>query len=83
MPNISWYCFLFHLFIWLTYKATIIICKLSFFVTEKFAIAISNALNQFKEQGYTKKLKSQITSDSMPADIPELIVFLYYQICIY
>jgi hypothetical protein len=39
-----------------------------------------DALYQFKQQGYVEKLKSQITSGSMPSDHQKLISFLFDQI---
>ncbi len=55
----------------------IILCKLSFWINKPFKLSIIEALNQFKRQGYEKKLKTSITSKSMPKDDDELLEFLY------
>jgi hypothetical protein len=45
-----------------------------------FTEAIQDALEQFKSHGYAEKLRSQITSDSIPDRYEDLFVFLYDQI---
>jgi len=57
--------------------AMIIICKLSFWINKPFKYSIIEALDQFKSQGYEKKLKNSITSQSLPKDKEELLNFLY------
>lgn len=37
------------------------------------------ALEQLKREGYVKKLKTSITSESMPSDHQELLDFLFDQ----
>ena len=39
-----------------------------------------DALEQLKSQDYVKKLKMQITSESMPSDSADLVAFLYDQV---
>ncbi len=39
-----------------------------------------DALEQFKRQNHVEKLKTQITSESIPSNHKELITFLYFQI---
>jgi len=49
-----------------------------------FQESIMDALEQFKRQNHVEKLKTQITSESIPTDHKELINFLYLQIiCIW
>lgn len=39
-----------------------------------------DTLHQFKKQDYAKRLKAQITSESMPSSPEDLFGFLYDQI---
>jgi hypothetical protein len=39
-----------------------------------------DALEQLERQDYVKKLKMQITSESMPSDSADLVAFLYDQV---
>jgi hypothetical protein len=67
-----------------------IIAKLSFWImkptkeTEKsltaFEHIIMDALAKFKKDGYVEKLKANITSESLPSDNEDLLVFLHNQI---
>jgi len=54
-----------------------IIAKLSFPMKTAFEQSIRDALDQFKRQDYTDKLKTCITSESMPSDQKALSTFLY------
>jgi hypothetical protein len=68
-----------------------IIAKLSFWImkpskksiidkeTQPLEQSIMDALEQFKREGYVKKLKTSITSGSMPSDHQELLDFLFDQ----
>jgi hypothetical protein len=58
----------------------IIIAKLSFPINAGFKQFIRDALDQFKRQNYADKLKSCITSESMPSDQEALSAFLYDKI---
>jgi hypothetical protein len=44
---------------------------------QPFEQSIMDALNQFKREGYVKKLKTCITSASLPSDHQDLHKFLY------
>ena len=69
-----------------------IIAKLSFWitkptketVTEKsltaFEQVIMDALAKFKRDGHVEKLKTNITSGSLPSDHDDLLAFLYNHI---
>lgn len=57
-----------------------IIAKLSFPIKATFQQLIRDALDQFKKQNYADKLKTGITSESMPSDQEALSAFLYDQI---
>ena len=73
------------------FKAMNIIAKLSFWImkpskksiiakeTQPLEQSIMDALEQFKREGYVKKLKTSITSGSMPSDHQELLDFLFDQ----
>jgi hypothetical protein len=54
-----------------------IIAKLSFPMKTEFEQSIRDALDQFKRQDYTDRLKTCITSESMPSDQEALSTFLY------
>jgi len=54
-----------------------IIAKLSFPMKTAFEQSIRDALDQLKRQDYTDKLKTCITSESMPSDLEALSTFLY------
>jgi hypothetical protein len=48
--------------------------------TQPFEQAIMDALEQLKREGnYVKKLKTSITSETMPSDHQELLDFLFDQ----
>jgi hypothetical protein len=58
------------------------IAKLSF-RTQKiqpFEELIMNALAQFRSKGYVEKLKTSITSESLPSDEEDLLEFLFNEI---
>jgi hypothetical protein len=58
-----------------------IIAKLSFPIKKSFEQSISDALDQLKRQGYyADKLKTSITSESIPSDHEAISAFLYNQI---
>ncbi|KAF8348713.1 hypothetical protein F5887DRAFT_1280464 [Amanita rubescens] len=57
-----------------------VISTLSFQVMKPFQESIMDALEQFKRQNHVEKLKTQITSESIPTDHKKLIKFLYLQI---
>ena len=57
-----------------------VIAKLSFPVKAAFQQLIRDALDQFKKHNYADKLKTCITSESMPSDQEALSAFLYDQI---
>lgn len=63
----------------LIFQAIVIITKLSFWIRKPFKDALVDAWEQFKQQGYAEKLKTKITSDSVPApsDDEKLVAFLY------
>ena len=44
---------------------------------KQFDASIADALNQFKEDQYIEKLKTHITSESIPSDKEHLLEFLY------
>ena len=68
-----------------------IIAKLSFWImkpskksiidkeTQPFEQAIMDALEQLKQEGNVKKLKTSITSETLPSDHQELLDFLFDQ----
>jgi hypothetical protein len=57
-----------------------IIAKESFWIIKPFNDSIMDALEHFKSHGYVEKLKSQITSTSMPPEYQDLLAFLYNQV---
>ena len=77
-------------------KAMTIIAKLSFWIMkpkkksiiarlsrnkmQPFKELILDALAQFKSGGYVEKLKTSITSESLPSNKDDLLEFLYSQI---
>ena len=66
-----------------------IIAKLSFWITKPtepteksltaFEQVIMDALAKFKGDGYVEKLKTNITSESLPSDDEDLLAFLCNQ----
>jgi hypothetical protein len=56
------------------------IAKLSFRKTQSFEELIMNALAQFGREGYVEKLKTSITSESLPSDKEDLLEFLFNEI---
>ena len=64
-------------------KKKSIITRLSFKKIKKlqpFEDRILGALDQFKTEGYVEKLKTSITSESLPSNKDDLLEFLYNQI---
>ena len=61
-------------------KAIIIIARQSFWIIKPFVESIKDAVDQFKSHGYAEKLKTQITSDSIPHKHEDIFAFLYNQI---
>ena len=64
-----------------------IIAKLSFWMQPEkekkrmsFEDSILGALDQFRTEGYVKKLKNSITPESLPSNKADLHEFLYNQI---
>ncbi|KAF8686821.1 hypothetical protein AX14_003780, partial [Amanita brunnescens Koide BX004] len=57
-----------------------IITRQSFWIIKPFKESIMDALEQFKNHGYAEKLKTQITSLSIPHGHKDLLAFLYDQI---
>ena len=47
--------------------------------TQPFEQAIMDALEQLKQEGNVKKLKTSITSETLPSDHQELLDFLFDQ----
>ena len=47
---------------------------------QPFDELILDALAQFKTEGYLKKLKTNITKESLPSNKDDLLEFLYNQI---
>ena len=58
----------------------VIVTKLSFWIKKPFMQSIMDALDQLKQQGYTMKLKAQITPDTIPSGEKELLEFLYNKV---
>ena len=46
---------------------------------QSFEQLISDAFDQFKREDYVDKLKTNITSKSLPSDDQDLLAFLYDQ----
>ena len=57
-----------------------IIAKLLFKEMQPFEASIMDALAQFRREGYMEKLKTSITSESLPSDKRDLLKFLYNEI---
>ena len=57
-----------------------ILAKISFWMRRPIAISITDALEQFKKQGYVEKLKTQIISEAIPTGHKDLVQFLYDQV---
>ena len=55
----------------------IIITRISFWIHKPFYESIEEALEQFKKDGYIKKLQTRITLESMPSSKKDLLEFLY------
>ncbi len=54
------------------------------FVAEEmlpFELSIMEASHQFKRGGYVEKLKSYITSNSLPSGYDDLVPFMFAQTC--
>lgn len=76
------------------FKAITIIAKLSFWIMKPkrksflaklslkkpFQESITDALAQFSSGGYVEKLKTSITSESLPSNKEDLFEFLFNQI---
>jgi hypothetical protein len=54
----------------------IIIGRISFWIHKPFEKSITEALDQFKDD-YMEKVKTHITSKSMPSKEDDLLAFLY------
>ena len=52
----------------------------SFWIIKPLRESITDALKQFKSHGYAKKLKTQITSESIAFGHEDLLAFLHDQI---
>ena len=50
---------------------------MSFWIHKPFEASIAEALDQFKKNQYLEKLKTCITSESLPSDNKQLVEFLY------
>lgn len=61
-------------------KKKSLITKLSFRKTQPFEELIMNALAQFQKEGYGVKLKTSITSESLPSNKEDLLEFLLNEI---
>jgi len=48
-------------------------------LTQPFEESITNALDQFRGEGYARKLEISITSESLPSDHQDILAFLYDQ----
>ena len=55
----------------------IIIARISFWIHKPFYESLKEALESFKKDGYIEKLKTQITSESMPSNKEDMLEFLY------
>ena len=62
------------------HKAINIIAIQSFWIIKPFTQSVMDAFEQFKSCGYTYKLKTQITSESIALGHEDLLAFLYDQI---
>jgi hypothetical protein len=49
------------MYLCLSFQATIIIAKLSFWIKRPFLQSVAEALHQYIQKGYAQKLKSDIT----------------------
>ena len=61
-------------------KQKSIMTTLSFKKMQPFEDLILGALDQFRTEGYAKKLKTSITAESLPSNKVDLLEFLYNQI---
>ena len=61
-------------------KKKSIIARLSLKKMESFEELILDALDQFRAEGYVEKLKTSITSESLPSNKDDLLEFLHNQI---
>lgn len=55
----------------------IIIVKHAFWFRKNIAASVADAFNQFNKQGHAEKLRTQITSKSLPSGCENLFEFLY------
>ena len=51
-------------------------------LTQPFEQSITDALEQFRGEGYVKKVEIAITSESLPPNHQNLLAFLYDQIAL-
>ena len=61
-------------------KKKSLITQLSFKKMQPFEDLILGAFAQFREEGYVEKLKTRISSQSLPSNKDGLLEFLYNQI---
>ncbi len=65
---------------YLYFQAIIIIAKLSFWINKPFLLSVTEALDQYKQNNYVQKLKTDITPDFMDSGHQDLITLLYRQV---
>ncbi len=64
----------------LNLQAIIIIAKLSFWINKPLVPSVTEALDQYKEQGYVQKLKTDITPDFIHSGNQDFVALLYRQV---
>jgi len=57
-----------------------IIAKISFWINKPFLPSVTEALDQYKQNSYVQKLKTDITPDFIHSDHQDLVTLLYRQV---
>ncbi len=81
LPALNLWIIPFHLlYLCLNFQAIIIIAKLSFWINKSFLASIAEALEQYKQEGYIQKLRTDITPDFLCSGHQDLVTLLYRQV---
>ncbi len=68
------------MYLCLIFQAIIIIAKLSFWIKKSLLLSVIEALDQYGQQGYVQKLKTDITLDFIHSGNQDLASLLYQQV---
>ena len=81
LPGLSLYITPLHsLYFCLNIQAIIVIAKQSFWINKPFLLSVTEALDQYKQEVYVQKLKTDITHDSLYSGHQDFITFLHWQV---